>query len=112
MKSPRLQHARVFNGRNPDLGVAGPTARDVVKHSVVRFRGARRENNFRGVTTQRSGNLLARFVQCRIRARAETVRAGRISDKIFASIQPGLPRFRQQRRRGIVIEINHAAFQR
>ena len=81
----------------------------MVEHRVVGFGGARCKNDLCGVAAEHCREFFARFVQGIVCARAEAVRTGRIADEFLACVNPGLPRFGKQRRRGIVIEINHAA---
>ena len=42
-----------------------------------------------------------------VSAASDAMGTGRVTDEFFGGFQPGLPRFRQHRRRGVVVEVNH-----
>jgi len=103
-----LQHTRMFNRRNPNLRIRRQRLREMMHHQIGRFRRARSPNNIQRPTPQKPRQLLPRIRQRLLRPRPQPMRARRIPHQPLTRLHPSLPRDRAQRRRGIVVEINHA----
>src|SRR5207244_4444157 len=81
----------------------------MTKNHVVRLGGPARPHDVHRIAAEKTGELLARALQRGVRPRAEPMRAGGIADELLRRLEPGLFRLRQQRRGGVVIEVEHDA---
>ena len=105
----RFHDAGMFNGGNPHLGLRVQHLRQVVHRHVVGLGRAARPDDFVRQTAEEARELFARVNHGLAGRRAELVRAGRIAGDVLGGIQPGLARLADDRRGGIMVEINHRA---
>ena len=79
----------------------------MVKHQVVRFRGAASPDDVERVAAEKARQLLPGFRERRVGAAANPMGAGRVADEFLGGFQPSLARGGMQRRSRVIVEVNH-----
>lgn len=101
------RHTGMFDGGEPDFGIGRNRARGVVKDSVGRFGRARGEDEVERVAAENSSEPFPGFAQGGVRPCAYAMGARRIADEPLRGIQPRLPGGGMERRRGVVVKVEH-----
>ena len=104
----RFVDTRVFDGGNPDFGLRVERPREMVHDGVVRLGCAAGPDDVGGMAAEEGREFFTRLAQRDVRALADAMRAGRIAGDGFRRVEPGVARLADDRRGGVMVEINHA----
>src|SRR5438309_1959514 len=83
------------------------SVREMMQHGVVGLRRSGSPDQVEGVAPEKVREPLPCAGNGRVRTAADAMGTGGIANESLRRFQPGLPRLRQHRCCGVVVEVNH-----